>query len=214
MKAIKGKENAAFNDHVVPYDRAADVRAAEYDRLEPALVNAVLSAHLPATPARILDVGAGSGRDAAWLAGMGHSVVAVEPSPLLRGYIEEKANEAGGRIDVRDGMLPDLASLRADEKFDVINMTAVWQHVTPKKRRDAFNKAASHLKPGGKLVISLREGPPPADRKMYRVSHAATARMARAAGMTVLSAPAQEKAGDLLGRSAVRWTVFVGQKSR
>ncbi|WP_429088889.1 hypothetical protein [Aeromonas allosaccharophila] len=38
-----------------------------------------------AAPRRLLDVGAGSGRDAAFLAGLhqGHSVVAVEPSQAL-----------------------------------------------------------------------------------------------------------------------------------
>jgi len=34
---------------------------------------------IPDTPSRILDVGAGMGRDAAALASMGHAVLAVEP---------------------------------------------------------------------------------------------------------------------------------------
>ena len=34
---------------------------------------------IPPGPVRALDVGAGSGRDAAWLAKMGHQVLAVEP---------------------------------------------------------------------------------------------------------------------------------------
>lgn len=39
---------------------------------------------LPAAPSQVLDVGAGSGRDAAWLAKMGHEVLAVEPSATFR----------------------------------------------------------------------------------------------------------------------------------
>ena len=35
---------------------------------------------LPARPGRILDVGAGTGVDAAWLAAHGHEVLAVEPT--------------------------------------------------------------------------------------------------------------------------------------
>ena len=35
----------------------------------------------PDPPARILDVGAGPGHDAALLAGLGHQVVAAEPTP-------------------------------------------------------------------------------------------------------------------------------------
>ncbi|MBM3645883.1 MAG: class I SAM-dependent methyltransferase [Alphaproteobacteria bacterium] len=39
---------------------------------------------LPRAPALVLDVGAGTGRDAAWLASRGLEVVAVEPSgPML-----------------------------------------------------------------------------------------------------------------------------------
>lgn len=39
---------------------------------------------LPAEPGRILDLGAATGRDAAWLARKGHRVVAVEPVKTLR----------------------------------------------------------------------------------------------------------------------------------
>jgi len=37
---------------------------------------------LPTTRSLILDMGAGSGRDAAWLAGLGHEIVAVEPAEI------------------------------------------------------------------------------------------------------------------------------------
>jgi SAM-dependent methyltransferase len=39
---------------------------------------------LPIAPALVLDVGAGTGRDAAWLASRGLEVVAVEPSSAMR----------------------------------------------------------------------------------------------------------------------------------
>jgi protein-L-isoaspartate O-methyltransferase len=39
---------------------------------------------IPAAPAHILDVGAGTGRDAAWFASMGHRVTAVEPTEAMR----------------------------------------------------------------------------------------------------------------------------------
>jgi len=39
---------------------------------------------LPTAPATILDVGAGSGRDAAWLAAKSYEVIAVEPSANMR----------------------------------------------------------------------------------------------------------------------------------
>lgn len=200
-----------FAEHVAPYDRAAEIRAAEYDRLDPTAMYAPLLPLLPAAGADVLDVGAGSGRDARWLAGLGYRVVAVEPSDGLRAYIEEKAKDSNGRIDARAGMLPDLASLKAGEAFDLILLGAVWQHVPPTSRKAAFNTIASRLKPGGMVYMLLREGPPPADRKMYRVTATAAARLARASGLRVVDLK-QGQAEDLMGRGGVRWTAFAGQK--
>jgi len=57
---------------------------------------------LPKAPAFILDVGAGSGRDAASLAEMGHSIAAVEPVDELRncgstriGRVESSGSTSG-----------------------------------------------------------------------------------------------------------------------
>jgi SAM-dependent methyltransferase len=57
-------------------DNAASV-VPVYEAIDPAALHGWLPDLLPAT---ILDVGAGSGRDAAWLASLGHEVVASEPS--------------------------------------------------------------------------------------------------------------------------------------
>lgn len=60
----------------------------------------------PATPGRVLDVGAGSGRDAAWFAYRGHEVVAVEPSDNMRREARER--HADPRIRWIDDALPGL----------------------------------------------------------------------------------------------------------
>ena len=39
---------------------------------------------IPAAPGRVLDIGSGTGRDAAWFAAQGHRVVAVEPTDAMR----------------------------------------------------------------------------------------------------------------------------------
>lgn len=207
------KISKTFADHVVPYDRAAATRAAEYDGIDPTQMYKSLLPHLPQKGARVLDIGAGSGRDALWLETLGYHVVAVEPSPAFRALIADKAQRGAGHIQVRDGMLPELATLKPDEQFDLILLGAVWQHVPPKSRKDAFNKMASHLKPGGMIYLSLREGPPPADRKMYRVTEKAAARLAISNGL----APVMLEAGrgdDLLGRGGVRWVSFTARKPR
>jgi DNA repair protein RadA/Sms len=63
---------------------------------------------LPATPGRVLDVGAGSGRDAAWFAYRGHAVVAVEPSDNMRRQARER--HADPRIRWIDDALPGLTT--------------------------------------------------------------------------------------------------------
>lgn len=205
------KSDTTFNAHVAPYDRSAEQRAAEYDGIDPAQMYQPLLPLLPAKGCAVLDVGAGSGRDARWLAAMGYSVVAIEPSAAFRAMIADKAQRDTARIDVRDGMLPELSSLAHDEKFDLILLGAVWQHVPPKSRKDAFNKMAAHLKDGGMIYMLLRDGPPPPDRKMYRVTAQAAAPMARACGLSPVVLDAGQ-GDDLLGRGNLRWASFAARK--
>ena len=65
------------------YDSNAPHLAATYESLEAARLNAWFQDVLPVAPACVLDIGAGSGRDAAWLASLGYEVVAVEPSAAM-----------------------------------------------------------------------------------------------------------------------------------
>ena len=65
-------------------DLEARDAAARYETVAPQLLNRWLLDLLPKGKACILDVGAGSGRDAAWLAALGHDVVAIEPDAALR----------------------------------------------------------------------------------------------------------------------------------
>src|SRR5450755_4779746 len=83
---------------------------------------------IPAAPCRVLDIGAGTGRDAAWFASQGHRVVAVEPTDALR--IPAMALHPSPDIDWLDDSLPSLAVLRArGAKFDLVMLTAVWMHL-------------------------------------------------------------------------------------
>ena len=65
---------------------------------------------LPTVPSDVLDIGAGTGRDAAALAGMGHRVVAVEPTVALRD--RAALLHPSPRIEWIEDYLPRLARLR------------------------------------------------------------------------------------------------------
>ena len=83
---------------------------------------------IPPAPGRALDIGAGTGRDAAGLAVLGYSIVAVEPTEeLRRGAM---LLHPSPMIEWLDDSLPDLAVVRArKEDFDLVMLTAVWMHL-------------------------------------------------------------------------------------
>ena len=134
-----------------------------FERYEAVPFDAVHRAGLhliPAAPARILDIGAGTGRDAAAFAAMGHSVVAVEPTAALRNGAQRL--HPSPHISWLDDSLPDLERLRARaETFDFVAMTAVWMHLDETQRRRAMPNVAALIAPNGKLVMTLRHGPVP-----------------------------------------------------
>ena len=207
---MTSKVNKKAIDHVDPYDREAQTLAAQYDGIDPAQMYEPLLPFLPKSGASAMDIGAGAGRDALWLESMGYSVVAVEPARGLRLIMADKAQRGAGRISVRDDALPKLETLRNDEKFDLILLSAVWQHVAPRQRREAFNKVAGHLKEGGMVYMLLRRGPAPAGRKMYPVSSRSLKGYATDLGLEVVETQQRQK--DLLNRGDVRWTVFAARR--
>ena len=106
-------------------------------------------------PGTACDIGAGSGRDANWLANQGWEVVAVEPSKLR----EKGKKTSHSRVTWIDDSLPDLKHLRSlGHRFDLILLNAVWQHVRTSQRKRAFRILCELLNPSGLLVLSLRKG--------------------------------------------------------
>jgi len=89
----------------------------------------------------VLDIGAGSGRDAAWFSEQGYDVIAVEPSSGMRSEGQRVHPEP--RIRWIDDQLSDLTILGPMAiSFDLVMLTAVWQHVPPSQRDRAFRKIA------------------------------------------------------------------------
>jgi SAM-dependent methyltransferase len=137
-----------------------------YEGLSTETILAPVLDFLPSAPCRILDVGAGTGRDAAWFEGQGHDVVAVEPVSQLRSAGLERHRSA--RIVWIDDRLPDLeAVVTTGRSFDFILLVGVWQHLPPEDHQRALASLAALLPAGGKLVISIRDGPGAASRPCF-----------------------------------------------
>jgi len=183
------------------YDRQAAAIAATYESLEFKAVHNWLLDLLPKGRGLILDVGAGSGRDAAGFVALGHDVVAVEPSAAM--MREASARHPDPRIRWLDDRLPGLeATHRSGLAFDAILLSGVWQHVAPGDRPRAFRKLVTLLKPGGVLAITLRLGEAAAERDMHDVSRSEIEVLARGHGTYI---ERSVEAADRQGRNDVRW---------
>ena len=182
----------ASPDPVGWYDQHAADLAQSYEALD----------LLPQAPALVLDVGAGTGRDAAWLAGLGHDVVAVEPAAAMRAEGQRRHADVGLRW-IEDSLPALPATHRLGLAFDVILLSGVWQHVAPGNRARAMRKLLGLLRPGGVLALTLRHDPVEAERGMHPVSPDEVQYLGREHGAVVVR---QEGMPDQMGRAAVSWT--------
>ncbi len=188
-------------DPVAWYDANAGEVAARYEALASAVVHGWLHGLLPGDPGTVLDVGAGSGRDAAWLASMGHEVVAVEPSPSMRTAASSMHPNPG--ISWIDDRMPALGRVtRSGLSFDLILLSAVWMHVPETDRPRAFRKLINLLRPGGLLAITLRCGPTDRARGFHPVSAEEIEALAHDHGAFV---ERHTESKDQQGRDDIRW---------
>jgi len=160
---------------------------------------------IPTAPGSILDIGSGTGRDAAWFAAMGHRVVAVEPTGAMR--LPAMALHPSPLIEWLDDSLPDLALLRArDERFDVVLLSAVWMHLDAQQRRQAMPNLAALVRAGGVMIMKVRHGPLPAGRRMFEVLPEETIELARTQGLHPVLNVRTESSQEANRRAGVTWT--------
>ncbi len=191
------------------YSEEAESLAARYERLTFERVHGDALPLFPKPPASVLDIGAGTGRDAAALAARGHKVVvAVEPTTELREH--GKKIHAAHKIKWLDDGLPDLDKVfDLDRRFDLVLLTAVWMHLDKDQRRPAMASVASLTEPGGRIVLSMRHGPVPEGRRMFPVTPAETVALAEWQGLRTLY---NKPRADMQGREGVSWTWLVFER--
>ena len=163
---------------------------------------------IPNEPCRVLDIGAGTGRDAAGFVAMGHRVVAVEPTEeMRRGAM---ALHPSPLIEWLDDSLPDLAIVLArGEEFDVVMLTAVWMHLDAQQRRQAMPSVTALVRDGGAMIMTLRHGPVPPGRRMFEVSAEETMALAQPHGLRCLL---NRQAESSLRQPGVSWTRLAFRK--
>ena len=133
----------------------------------------------------MLDAGAGAGLNAAALARLGHSVVAVEP---MSAFLNAARSTYEG-LDVTwvDDSLPLLKKLGdTPGQFDFILLDGVWHHLDEEERVQGMARLSTLLDEGGACAISLRNGPAGGGTHLFPTNGRQTAALAIECGLEVV----------------------------
>ena len=194
------------------YAEQADDLFVRYEALSAPETHAHWRHLFPAAPVRTLDIGAGTGRDAAWLASLGHSILAVEPVAAMRLRAAKLHPEP--QITWLEDSLPELVNTRArGEVFGMVMMNAVWMHLTADERAIGMDRVASLLAPGGRLFMSLRHGPIPEGRRMFDVTGEETIALAAPSDLHPVSHVRRNSIMSENKARGVEWTALVFEKA-
>ena len=118
---------------------------------EPTKIFVDFFATLPKTPLRVIDVGCGQGRDAVFIARLGHSVLGVDLSP--NGIRDLKAAAKQENLDI-SGVVADITDFKPDEPFDIVLIDRTLHMLDKPARLGALHNLLPFVKPDGWLLIA------------------------------------------------------------
>jgi SAM-dependent methyltransferase len=132
-----------------------EAKASAYDRspahnptsaIELAAWRGAMRRLLPSPPARVLDVGAGTGFLSLLLAGQGYQVTALDASSQMLARLREKAESTGLTLEIVEG---DALAPPKDGFDFVVERHVLWTLPKPAEALVAWRQAA----PQGRLVL-------------------------------------------------------------
>jgi ubiquinone/menaquinone biosynthesis C-methylase UbiE len=143
---------AVFDDlrrfYAEGYDEDVRLTRSPHGRLEFARTRELLDRFLPAPPARVLDVGGGTGVHARWLAAAGYEVTLVD---LLEEHVAMAASIAG--VDASVGDATALAF--EDGAFDAVLLLGPLYHLVEEAERlRALGEAARVARPAAVVAVA------------------------------------------------------------
>jgi SAM-dependent methyltransferase len=122
-----------------------DAAASVYARSRPGYPEQALDWLLPEHADAVLDLGAGTGKLTAQLAGRGLAVTAVEPSDRMRAELEAELDD---RVTALPGRAEEIPL--PDASVDAVLVAQAWHWVDPAR---AVPEVARVLRPGGRLGL-------------------------------------------------------------
>ena len=163
-------------------------------------------------PGNALDVGAGSGRDARFLADRGFTVTAVEPADAMR-ELAIQLSSMHPNIKFLADSLPYLPKIQeSKQQFNLGLLSAVWMHLSPTERRQALPVLFDLLLPQGLLVLTLRHGNFTDGRLNYPLSCAEILFLVQQYELPLKAILITDLVSDTLGRNDVAWQTVVLKK--
>lgn len=187
------------------YNRNAKQLFEKYQGLDPEKVHASWIKYLPVKPGFALDVGGGSGRDAAWLAKKGWDVVVIEPATILF-ELGKNATKTFAVTWLNDS-LPALLKLQPYRyKFSLILVNAVLMHLPQQQRAESMETLVRLMAEDSVLVVTLRQGP---DTEGRELDHVPTQEIVKFAESKSMQAEVSDVLSDELKRDGVTWQTII-----
>lgn len=207
------RNNIRINKNIEYYDQNAYGLFVQYESTRFTDVHTDWQ-HLLPKSGEVLDVGAGSGRDSAYMASQGLHVTAVEPAKNLRVLGSNCHHHKS--ITWLDDTLPTLTNtISLNKKFDLILLSAVWMHLSAAERKTAISTLCLLLKPRSSLIITLRHGESGDARIMHPVSFDEIKLLLEHTEFACQLLTKNKHNADTLGRNQVSWqTVQITSKEK
>ncbi|MER8159564.1 class I SAM-dependent methyltransferase [Streptomyces sp. NPDC094472] len=143
-EVVLAPEIEHFYSQVVDEDTRLSMSAD--GRLELIRTQEILRRFLPPTPARVLDVGGGTGVHARWLSEDGYKVELIDP-------VARHVEQAAAICPASQGDARALDA--ADASYDVVQLLGPLYHLPdPEDRRQALSEARRVVKPGGLVAAA------------------------------------------------------------
>jgi len=120
-------------------------------------------------PVRVLDVGCGQGRDALFIAALGHSVVGVD---LSANGVRDLINAARAENLQIQGIVADIVTYVPPGEFEVILIDRTLHMLSKTERLAVLERLICHVADGGWVLIADERSNLPGFRDVFAASAA------------------------------------------